>query len=257
MFFAKPGEYEATGLYSIGHFILLIITTVVICVAIKFTKNKKDNEVKKIIQILTIVMWILEITKIIFNLAIGNGQNPNTYIPLYFCSLILYAGIFSGFCKGNLKKIGDVFIATGGLVAGIVFVLCPNTSLSTYPIFHFISLQSFILHGSMIYLGILVNITNYVDYNLKDIKYYAILIVAISAVAFIFNNIFDSNLMFISKDFPGTPIHILYTISGNLFTFLMIAIQATIPFYLMYFMWKFVPKKIKKIQLQNRNKIVT
>ena len=245
MFFAKPGEYEATGLYTIGHLILFVVTVIGIIVAIKFTKNKKDEQVKKIIQILTVFIWILEIIKITFNLAVGNGDNPNNYVPLYFCSLILYAGIFSGFCKGRLKRIGDVFIATGGIVAGIIFIVCPTTSLPTYPIGHFISLQSFILHGIMIYLGILVNITNYVKITAKDIIYYAGLIIALSLVALIFNNIFDSNLMFISQDFPGTPIHILYEISGSWFTFWMIVLQAFVPFYLMFLILK-IRDKIRK-----------
>ena len=233
MFFAKPGEYEPTGLYTIGHLVLFIITIIGVFLLVKYTKNKKGEEVKKIIQIVAIFIWTLEIIKIIFNLAIGNGKNPNTYIPLYFCSLILYAGIFSGFCKGSLKKVGDVFIATGGLVAGVIFIICPSTSLPTYPIGHFISLQSFMLHGSMIYLGILVNITKYVEIKSKDIIYYAGLIIIASFIALIFNNIFDSNLMFISEDFPGTPIHILYNICGSWFSFWMIVIQATVPFYIL------------------------
>ncbi len=245
MFFAKPGEYEATGLYSIGHLILFIITLIGIIIAIKYTKDKRDEQVKKIIQKITIFIWILEIIKIIFNLVIGNGYNPNTYIPLYFCSMILYAGIFSGFCKGKLKKIGDVFIATGGLIAGIIFIICPSTSLPTYPIGHFISLQSFILHGSMIYLGILVNITNYVEVKAKDGIYYIGLMLAFSFIALIFNTIFDSNLMFISQDFPGTPIHILYEISGSWFTFWMIILQATLPFYIVIGI-KNIYLKIKK-----------
>ncbi|MCI9064036.1 MAG: YwaF family protein, partial [Clostridia bacterium] len=93
MFLAKPGEYEACGMYSIGHLILLIITVIGILIAIKFTKNKKNEQVTKIIRNITVFLWILEIIKIIFNLIVGNASNPNTYIPLYFCSMILYAGI--------------------------------------------------------------------------------------------------------------------------------------------------------------------
>lgn len=234
MFLAKPGEYEATGLYSIGHLVLLIITIIGIIIAIKFTKNKKGEEVTKIIQRVTVFIWILEIIKIVFNIVIGNGSNPNNYIPLYFCSIILYAGILSGFCKNTLKRVGDVFIATGAIIAGISFLLCPNTSLSTYPIFHYISIQSFIIHGAMIYLGILVNITAYVKIEAKDIIYYAGIVLFVSVIAFVFNNVFDSNLMFISKDFPGTPVHILYKVLGIWFTFGMIILQATVPFYLMY-----------------------
>lgn len=242
MFFAKPGEYEATGLYSIGHLILLVLTLIGIFVALKFTKHKRGQEVTKIIKNVTIFMWILEIIKIVFNLVVGNASNPNTYIPLYFCSIILYAGILSGFCKGTLKRIGDVFIATGSVIAGICFVIVPNTSLSTYPMFHYISLQSFILHGAMIYLGILVNITKYIEVKAKDIIYYAGIMIFISIIALIFNNIYECNLMFISYDFPGTPIHILYNLTGIWFTFWMIILQATVPFYFVFMILKLIKK---------------
>ena len=92
----------------------------------------------------------------------------------------------------------------------------------------------------MIYLGLLVNITNYVKITSKDIIYYAGLMFVISIIALGFNNIFDCNLMFISQDFPGTPIHILYTICGNWFTFWMIFLQATVPFYVVYLVLKII-----------------
>lgn len=247
MFLARPGEYKACGMYTVGHLILLIITIIGILVALKFTKNKNKEQITKIIRNITIFLWVLEIIKIIFNLMVGNASNPNTYVPLYFCSMILYAGILSGFCKGTLKHVGDVFLATGSMIAGIIFLMSPNTSLTTYPIFHYISLQSFILHGSMVYLGILVNVTNYVDVKAKDIIYYAGLMLIISVIAYIFNMIFDSNLMFISKDFPGTPIAILYNITGgNLFTIIMVMLQATVPFYLVYLIKYWVMKSLQK-----------
>ena len=48
------------------------------------------------------------------------------------------------------------------------------------------------------------------------------------------NNLFDSNLMFISKDFPGTPLTILYHLTGKFFTPIMIIIQMTLPFLIVY-----------------------
>lgn len=234
MFLARPGEYEACGMYTIGHLIILLITVLGILIALKFTKNKKKEQILKEIRIITVFLWVLEIIKIVFNLSVGNASNPNTYVPLYFCSMILYAGIFSGFCKGKLKHVGDVFIATGGMIAGIIFLLSPNTSLTMYPIFHYISIQSFILHGAMVYLGVLLNITNYIDVKGKDIIYYSSLMLIISGIAYVFNIIFESNLMFISYNFPGTPIEILYNISGKLFTPIMVILQATGPFYVVY-----------------------
>lgn len=234
MFFSKPGMYSPCGMYSIGHIILFTITFISIILLLQVTKKSNKDTVKKIIKIATVSLWILEIIKITFNLIIGNIRNPNHYIPLYYCSLILYAGLLSSFAKGNLKKIGDVFISTGAIVGGTFFLCCPNTSLTMYPMFHYISIQSFIFHGTMVYLGILVNITDYVDLKITDIKYYAILVSIASFISYIINGILGTNFMFISKNFPNTPVDILYRATGKFFTSVMILIQILCPFYVMY-----------------------
>ena len=247
MLFSKPGEYEACGIYTIDHFILLIISIIGIVLALHKSRKMNIEQIKSTITCITIMLWIFETIKIIFNIAIGNIKRPNNYIPLYFCSLILYAGLFSSFGKekGKIKHVGDVFIATGGIVAGVCFLIFPITSLTIYPVFHYISIQSFILHSCMIYLGILVNIKRYVIIKKQDIRDHFILIVIISIIAYIFNCIFDTNLMFISENFPGTPIELIYNLTGKLYTIVSILAQATIPFYLIYFIINIL-KKIKK-----------
>lgn len=244
MFFSKPGEYEPCGLFSVGHFILLILSLSIVGIALYNTKNISKEKVKEIIKKSTIVLWILEIIKIIFNFAIGNWVNPNNYIPLYYCSIILYAGLLSGWGKGVLKKVGDVFISTGAIIGGLFFLFCPNTSLPAYPMFHYISLQSFVFHGTMLYLGILVNITNYIELRLSDIKYYASLITGISLISYIVNEKLGTNFMFISKNFPNTPVEIIYNLTGKFFSFVMILIQVIGPFYVVYFV-KYLIKKMK------------
>ena len=79
MFFAKPGKFPACKLFTLGHFILFIITIIIIAVALFFTRKKNEKSVLKIIRSVTILLWILEILKIIFNLVVGNGKNPNNY----------------------------------------------------------------------------------------------------------------------------------------------------------------------------------
>ena len=99
MFFAKPDLYPAAGLYNLSHLLVVIILIILIIISVKMTKIKQKEDITKVIKIATIIVWILEIIKIIFNFLIGNISNVNTYVPLYFCSLLLYAGIFSGFCQ--------------------------------------------------------------------------------------------------------------------------------------------------------------
>lgn len=246
MFLAKPGEYEACGIFTIKHLILMVVTFVVIILTLRYTiKNKKD--VSKIIKKCTIFVWILEFIKIVFNISTGGISHVNNWVPLYYCSLILYAGGFSSFAKGKLKRVGDVFLATGGIVGGIIFILFPYTSLPTYPMLHLISIHSFVYHGIMLYLGILINVTNYIELNKKDIVYYASLLGIICIIAYIVNNIFNSNLMFISQDFPGMPLEILFKMLGKFYTIFTILAQSILPFYTIYGLRKLImenkPKK--------------
>ncbi len=245
MLFRSAEEVTPCGMFSIEHFIMLGITAFCIAIALKYTKNMEKENVKKLIQRSTIILWILEIIKIIFNIINYGINEVNKYVPLYFCSLILYAGIFSGFCKGVLKKIGDVFLSTGGIIAGLIFLISPLTSLTTYPAIHFISIHSFILHGTMVYIGLLMLITGYTTIEKGDIKYYSAIILVISGIAYIVNLIFDSNLMFISQNYPGTFIEIIYNITGPIFPIFMVAAQATMPFYIVYGIYRLATKKIK------------
>lgn len=259
MFFAKPGEYEACGIFSFKHFFLLILTLIGIKIAINHTDTSDKNVIKKRIQIVTICAWVLEIIKIVFNLSIGNGNNINTYIPLYYCSILLYAGICSSIGKGFIKRIGDVFLATGGIIGGIIFLILPTTSITTYPMLHYLSLHSFIYHGAMIYLGIIINKSKYIEIEKKDIVYYAELVGVMCLIAFIINNIFDSNLMFISKDFPNNPITIIYKLTGNSFPLVVSLAQMILPFYVVIGIKKLVTKTsvIEKKEIKNEEEKVS
>lgn len=259
MLFAKPGEYEACGIFSFEHFLLLILTLIGIKFAVNHTDLSNKNVIKKRIQIVTICAWVLEIIKIVFNLSIGNANNINTYIPLYYCSILLYAGIFSSIGKGIIKRIGDVFLATGGIVGGIIFLILPTTSITTYPMLHYLSLHSFIYHGAMIYLGIIINKSKYIEIEKKDIVYYAELVGVMCLIAFIINNIFDSNLMFISKDFPNNPITMIYKLTGKFFPLVISLAQMILPFYVVTGIKKLMPKTlvIEKKEIKNEEEKVS
>jgi len=246
MFLAKPGEYEACGIYTIQHFILMFITLLAITIALKITLKK---DIKKIIKRCTIFMCIMEIFIIAFKIAVNGTRNLNEYVPLYYCSLIMYAGLLSSFGKEKLKRAGDVFLATGGIVGGLFFMFFPITSLPTYPMLHLVSIHSFIFHGIMLYLGLLVNFSNYINIELKDIKYYSSLLGFSCILAFIVNNILGSNLMFISENFPGTFIEIIYNLTGNYFTIFMTLAQMFLPFYFVYGLKNFIGKIfVKKVE---------
>ena len=234
MFLSKPGEYEPCDMFTVKHLILFIATCLVVLVAVNNTKVMQKEDIRKIIRKFTLVIWILEILKTVYNIAIGKGSEINKMVPLYYCSLFLYSGLLSSYGKGILKRIGDVFLATGGIVGGLIFLMLPTTSLPEYPLFHFISMHSFFYHGAMVYLGIIINKFKYIDLKLSDLKYYALLIAVVCLGAYFLNEKYGSNLMFISRDFPGTILSTLYNNTGKLYTPLSCLVQMTLPFLLVF-----------------------
>lgn len=255
--FSRIGTYKECGIFSIGHFCLITITIIGIIIALKLTKSKSRKDINKIIKYVTIIAWILEVIKIIFNVIQNSFKDVNTYMPLYYCSILLYAGLLSSFAKGKLKRVGDVSLASGLIVGGIVFIIYPSTSLPMYPAFHFLSIHSFLFHGAMIYLGILINKTKYIELKKLDIKYFASLVGLMCLTALIVNKLFNGNLMFISNNFPGTPLEAIYkmTNGGVLYTLILIILQMTLPFYISYYTIKLFNKieNKKRLQLNDTN----
>ena len=102
-------------------------------------------------------------------------------------------------------------------------------------------MHSFLLHGLMVFVGILLLMRGVYVIVARDVWYCAGLISVMCLIAFVFNTTYKSltglpaNLMFISEDFPGTPVTIIYRLFGKLFPVAMWLIQAFGPFYLVYF----------------------
>ena len=238
-FFAPPGVYAPCGTYTVGHLVLFLLTLCTLALALWRARHLSPEAVRRRVLVIGIWLWVLEICKIAFVLLVVRSGNPNEFVPLYFCSMVLYAAPLSAKGRGKWRTVGDVFLTSGGIVAGLGFLLFPTTSLPRYPFFHFISWHSFFLHGAMAYLGILLLWRGGVRLQKSHASYAFWPISAMCALAYLFNTLWDmthpdlavANLMFISKDFPNTPVSVLYRLCGPAFAVVMWLLQALMPFW--------------------------
>ena len=115
--------------------------------------------------------------------------------------------------------------------------------------FHLISFHSFLLHGLMVFLGILLLMRGVCKLKARDVTYCSGLISTMCVLATTFNLLWDANhpgananLMFMSQDFPGTPVSWLYQIVQGppLFSICMWLIQAFIPFFVVFGVYRLV-----------------
>ena len=103
----------------------------------------------------------------------------------------------------------------------------------------------------MIYLGILVIMRGYVVLRAKDQIPYGTVVLIVGVVAYLVNSVLGTNLMFVSDNFPGTPVELVYRFTGRFFPLCMILIHIVPPFWVMYGISRLVEKRRRKAEKQH------
>lgn len=216
---------EPSGIFSIEHLIFLGICLMLIFIALILTKNLNPKKIDKIVLILAIFVTLLEIAKITWNYQVARRRTV-TLIPLYYCSIFIYASLMAGFGKGRIKEAGYAFMAYGGLLAGLAFLVYPVTSLATQKLWHFLSFHSMIYHSIMFYVGLLLLVRRY-KVTKRGARGYFVLTFLCCLLAYIINRIDgSSNLMFINKPIGSLkPLVLVYNFSPKLYPIIFTLLQ--------------------------------
>ena len=264
-FFCKENEYEPVGMFSVGHIVTLIIFLLIVAFcAYKCRKIGKDKAIF-LTKIIAIVVTVLEIIKITIAFINGEGDKLDHWVPLYFCSMFIYAAWLAGYAKGKIADLGRAFVGTGGIIAGLSFLIFPTTSFTMYPLFHYFCIYSMVYHSLMVFLGITYLLNGVVKIDKKSFIDYVIFCSVLNILAIIVNSLpiyihvdnvptsgynypypYYTNFMFLKRA-GNIPVKILCDISDKvpvIFTILMfiICIFGT------YFLIRLVVTIIEKIR---------
>ena len=199
--------YNGQDYGGMAQYLYLIISIILLIILLfKLRKISKDK-VLKLIRIISIFMLLFYIVKTtwesIYDIKF-NGSFNFYLLPFDSCSIIMLAGLLSGFAKGKIKDYSNAWLTTGGVVGGIATMLYLN-AFKYYPFLSFGAFYSMIWHFLMVFLGLLLIVTNYVEVNyetiIKGFIFHIIISLIIIPIDFIFN--FDFMMY---KDLGGIPI---------------------------------------------------
>ena len=237
-FFDYPVDKSlACGHFSVQHIcfiiVCLILITIGVILSIKYIKN-----MNKFLVIIGIVILGFEIAKIIWGTIVGRYGHIVEYLPLWFCSLFVPASIIAGITKGKVQKFAINFMVYGGIFGGLFYLFFPTTSLYKYPTFHFLSFHSMFYHTVMIYTGIVIFIKGLVKPTIKDFLPYFIFTTAFCIFAYIMNEIFDTNFMFLHSTSNNNILKLLLDLTGNVYPIALTVIQNAGTFFLSYGVFK-------------------
>lgn len=201
-FFAPndPKLYPPCGMFSTTHLIVMTICFVLIGISVYYLCRLTKEQILKITKITAISVSILELGKITYCFSYGY-TNLDSWFPLAYCSLFIYSLYMAGFGNNKIKTIGGSYIVGAGLICGLFFLTMPTTSITTYPMFHYLSVYSMLFHSLMVIFCLVYLIKNIFVPTFKNYKYYVIFAIIFAIPAVIMNGIWGCNMMFLREPY--------------------------------------------------------
>ncbi|OQC11465.1 MAG: Integral membrane protein (intg_mem_TP0381) [Tenericutes bacterium ADurb.Bin087] len=255
--FRREGYAEPAGLFTLSHLGLVLFFGALAVLFYALTKKWSKAQVIRFFKIYSLILVALEIFKIIWNIVnYGiSAASLNRFIPLYYCSILLYAFVIVAFCKGKVQKAAYSWIMYGGLASGLAFLIYPSSSLLFYPFYHFLCLHSILFHMNFILIGFLIFRHELYIPSVKDFWSFVIFSLVFMILAVIINKIAGTNLMFFEKPLAIGPFEKINDWSPLFFQLLMFVLQLFGPFLgthaVFYLFSRFTPFKIYKESAPN------
>jgi len=250
--FEKVGVYPPAGLFSWGHLGLLVFFGALAVLFVILTKNWTKDRMLTFFKVLSVVILGLEIFKIIWNIVMYGitFETLDRFIPLYYCSIFIYAFLLLSWTKGTLSESSKAWMTYGGLIAGISFLIYPSSSLLEYPFFHFLSLHSIFFHVALVLICYLLLKFEFYIPNKKDFAKYTYFSLVFMLSAFFLNKMVGTNLMFLERPLAIPVFTLINDASPLIFQVFIFLAQLFMPFIVTHgiflFFTKFTNLKIYK-----------
>lgn len=187
-----PG-YNGQDYGSFPQYLYLIISVVLLTILLILFRKSTKEKVLKIIRIMGIFLILFYLTKTTWESVYDikyNGSFNTGLLPLDTCSIPMLVYLIAGYSKGKLKKYAEGWIVTGGIVGGIATMLYLN-AFKYYPFLSFGATYSMVWHFIMVFMGLLLITTNYVDFNYKTMldgfKFHLLFSLIVIPLDYIFN----------------------------------------------------------------------
>ncbi|MBQ8375135.1 MAG: YwaF family protein [Clostridia bacterium] len=227
---------EICGMYTVGHFCSMAAFAVLLVAALWCSRKLTERQLDKLHWIIAIATVCLEAVKI--TLRVIKGQGADDWMPLYYCSLFMFA-IWAAKSKNTvLQRTGYAYITMGGVLAALAFTVYPSTSLALFPIWHPSSFHSFIYHWTMCYTGLLFLLKKRYTPTVKDSIFYTAFILLACIPSYFLNEWLGTNCMFLHYAFKLPVLDQLLAFSHPLYMAVVILAQAVGMYWLNFGLYR-------------------
>ncbi len=131
------------------------------------TAKKSEKAIRTVFALLWAVMAVWEVVKILWESCAGSAVRFEAagILPLYPCSIFLYAMPFAIWGKGWVRKAACGYVCSLGLLGGAINFVYPATILGTYSCISFAGFHTFFYHGILVFCAMTMLRSGYHSYR--------------------------------------------------------------------------------------------
>ena len=190
--------FDAFGLGHILWLVGLVITLVICGILYRRASDAAAAKWRKVMAILLLVNEVL--IKQLPMILMGNWSVG--HLPLHLCSVNICLVAWHAWKGGKLLGEFSYTVCIPGALAALLF---PNWTDA--PIYALTSIHSFSVHIQLVLYPVLLLVRGDIRPSWRRIPQCLALLVALAAVAFVANQIFDTNFFFLSWADEGNPLY--------------------------------------------------
>ncbi len=145
------------------HFVFSALSIAAVIILAFYVKKKGEKTIKTVFICLWATIVVYEFAKIFWESFSGSSIRfeAGGILPLYPCSVFMYAMPLAIWGKGILRAAGCGYVCTLGLVGGTVNFVYPATILGNYSCISFAGFHTFIYHGALVFTALVMLLSGY------------------------------------------------------------------------------------------------
>ncbi len=151
-FLPPPAQWPGTLFTPMQILFCLAVAAFIVFASVRCAK-KSDAFRKRVYFVLWLLMLLSEPAISLYDVFAGSCQPVEwgSILPLWPCSVFLFAAPFAIFGKGNARYAACGYICTLGLLGGLVNFFYPATYLSRYSCLSMAGFRTVFYHGSLLF----------------------------------------------------------------------------------------------------------
>lgn len=165
--FLPPADQLPGTLFTPLHWAVSALCVGIIAGLCVYFHKKDEKPLRRIYAVLWALTVVLEITKILWETYFGRTVSFEWggILPLYPCSIFMYAMPFAIWGKGNVRRAACGYVCTLGLLGGAINFVYPANILSNYSCISFAGFHTLFYHGVLVFCAVSMLLTGYHSYT--------------------------------------------------------------------------------------------